>query len=395
MRSLILLSALAAATPVLAQEQDRADGPAIVVTGNPLSETAKRLEACLARRCPPNEDMVASIAHAENQFLAGDYRASRETLRRAHDRNARYAREYPLEVSDLERAFGRLTNMNGFPERGRILQIDALDTLKDGLGSTDARVLMQRLMTGDEYAQQGRVDAANGVYEGVEKRARKAGLMAVVGQAMLRQASMYSTASIKNQSLRSIAWKKIERLERSSEPELAGFRTAASVLRARFAAVTGDETEMERVISQLSGKGGEQPVLVYAPPLVRNAGETGTIRKNIAGTSRKSIESEPEWVDIRYRIDARGKVQDIETVRQSRDLSGNWANQVRAALAQRRYLPPDLKRAPEGLIRIERFTYVFDIGSKSTGSRIPARALMGRVTSLDLTVDAPQGSKAQ
>ena len=75
-RTGILLFALASASPALAQQQraeDPQDNAAIVVTGTPLAESAKRLKDCIARHCPPKEDIDASLAHAENQFIAGDY----------------------------------------------------------------------------------------------------------------------------------------------------------------------------------------------------------------------------------------------------------------------------------------------------------------------------------
>jgi hypothetical protein len=67
---------LAAASPCLA-----ADPPAqtIVVTGASLAETGRRLAGCLARHCPPDEDIAATLAHAENLFVAGDYRQAHAT----------------------------------------------------------------------------------------------------------------------------------------------------------------------------------------------------------------------------------------------------------------------------------------------------------------------------
>ncbi len=389
MRSGILAGmALAAAMPAWAQESgnQEAPPPAIVVTGNPLSETAKRLQACLDRHCPPLEDIQASLAHAEDQFLEGDYRAARATLAAARRRNDQYAKQYPVALSDLERAHGRLTSMDGHPEWGRFLQIGALETLKNGFDSGDARILIQRLMTGDEYLQTGRVDAAIDVYRKVERQARKAGHWRVVGTAMLRPAALYAGLGARDRGYRSLARREIARLERTPEPELAGFRVAAQVLRARLAGATGDQEEMEKTIAALAGNGFTAPVLVYDEPPFRDMPTTGVINRD--------LDSNPEWIDLRYRIDSSGRVRDVDELRRSPDISGDWPSQVLKSIARRRYVPLAPSAKPEGLVRIERFTLVFD-AEGHTGSAMRARSATGRLVSLDLTPDPPPPPSAR
>jgi hypothetical protein len=373
---------LSAAAPAWAQESGGQEaGPTIIVTGNPLSETAKRLKACLARHCPPKEDIDASLAHAENQFLEGDYRGARGTLAASHGRNARYAKDYPIDVSDLDRAYGRLTNMDGRPEFGRILQIGALDTLKGGLDSSDARILVQRLMTGDEYLQVGRLEAAVEVYRKVEKQARQLGEMRVASAAILRPAALYAALGAHDYNYRMEARRELARIERTTEPGLAGARTAARVLRARLAGVAGDKDEMEKAIGDLAGAGFTTPVLVYdEPPFGDIPPPTGVIARN--------LDTNPEWIDLRYRIDASGKVQDVDELRRSPDVSNDWPRYILKSIARRRYVPLALPAGSSGLVRIERFTLVFDAES-STGSNMQARSTKGRLVSLDLTPDPP------
>ncbi|MGK6356361.1 hypothetical protein ACMGDH_14190 [Sphingomonas sp. DT-207] len=50
-----------------AAPQDQNESTTIVVTGVSLADSEECLEACLARRCPPREDIEALLAHAENQ----------------------------------------------------------------------------------------------------------------------------------------------------------------------------------------------------------------------------------------------------------------------------------------------------------------------------------------
>lgn len=384
MRALLLFAVLATATPALAQESGGQDAAStIVVTGTPLSETGKRLEQCLARHCPPMEDMEASLAHAENQLLAGDYLGARDTLRAAHNRNMRYAKEYPVEVADLNRAFGRVVSMNGKPESGRLHQIESLEALQKAFGDTDARVLIQRIATGDAYAQTGRLRAATDVYRKVQKQARAAGQLRIVGFAILREAVLYTALSLRDSGFRNAARYTLRKVLKSKEPELEEYRVAAHVLQARIAKEAGDEDAMEREIASLVGKGFKTPVLVYDEPAYFDPPETGTVERN--------VQSDPEWVDIRYRIDAGGHVRDIEQIRQSPIMSGDWAAPIRKVIGRRRYVPLDLPAGSDGITRIERYTLVFDIIPRR-GARAPTRSTRGRLTTLDITPDAPPAS---
>ena len=75
--SILLISlALAGAAPPPQAESDQTGGP-IVVTGIPLRQTERALRACIARKCPPKEDIDATLAHAENLFVAGKYQDAR------------------------------------------------------------------------------------------------------------------------------------------------------------------------------------------------------------------------------------------------------------------------------------------------------------------------------
>src|SRR5687768_17818135 len=64
-RYLLPLLALSGATVAQAQEQNEGSGQTIVVTGTSLSQTERNLRDCLARNCPPDQDIAATLAHAE------------------------------------------------------------------------------------------------------------------------------------------------------------------------------------------------------------------------------------------------------------------------------------------------------------------------------------------
>lgn len=390
MRTGLLFLPVLLASPAAAQEQKHEDDTLIVVTGTPLSETEKRLRECLERRCPPREDIEASLAHAENQFITGEYRAARRTLAASHGRNARYAATLPVEVADLDRAYGRLSNVSGFPDFGRMLQIDALDALKAGLDSSDSRILIQRLMVGDEFAGIGRLRAAEDIYERVARKAKKMGKPRVMGLAMLRHAVLLGAVASVDPIFRPRASSQLRRLMDTTDPELGDFRTAGALLRARLASYDKDPRAIEAAIADLGSHRLTQAVLVYAPPfLLAEHGED----KSVLGADK------PQWIDLRFRIAADGKVRDIETLQESEGLRGGWPALVRNTVAQRRYAPMALDGA-DGLVKIERFSFVRDFGGSDSSSptrfvkstRMRGLSTKGRITSLDLTPAAALAS---
>src|SRR5436305_9345304 len=108
----LLAALLLASAPDAAAAPPQAEDPAqqaIVVTGTPIRDTERALRECLARKCPPNEDINAALAHAENLFVAGRYQDARSVTRAAIGRNHRFRKTYPVDVSDLYRANSRIS----------------------------------------------------------------------------------------------------------------------------------------------------------------------------------------------------------------------------------------------------------------------------------------------
>lgn len=106
----ILLLMTAGSSPAIAKHEAQRE---IVVTARSLKDTEANLKACLARKCLPDQDIKATLAHAENQFVAGDYRNARSTLANALGRNRKHKEKYPIEVSDLLRANGNVATHLG------------------------------------------------------------------------------------------------------------------------------------------------------------------------------------------------------------------------------------------------------------------------------------------
>ena len=383
MRAFVVLLACMIAFPAVAQKNSAHDEDTIVVTGTSIKDSETRLQACLARHCSPKEDIDASLNLAENQFVAGDYNAARQTIAKSHHRNDRFAKAFPVDVADLNRAWARVNDASGFVDTSRIQQIQSLDALKAGLDKHDGRVLAQRLMVADGFAKVGRIRAADDMYNEVARQARKVGLPTVMGMAMLRDSVLYGAVASTQWSMREPAKLRLSRLERTTEPELAPFRDAVKVLRARLAMMDGDQTAFEKVVADMPPRAERTPLLLYAPPI--STEDLGPSPKT------RTLVEQPQWIDLQFRVGGDGKVSDVAILRDSGNLDQNWPKLVERRVGERRYAPMVLPAGTELPARIERFSFVHDVTSSESDTRTRARSAVGRITSLDLTPDATSG----
>lgn len=379
MMTVALMLALVVQTAAPAPDQEKA----IVVTGRRLADTERALKDCLARRCPPKEDIAATLAHAEAQFMAGAYPEARQTLGASRGRNARHARDLPVDVANLTRAYAKLTSIDGRADLSRTIDIDTIDALKSGLSANDPRVLMQRLNNGDHYAKLGRMQAAVEVYDTVARQARAASLPLVEGHAMLRAAVLYGALAGVVHSYRSDSRKRIARIERTTAPELAPFRNAAALLKAQLAAYDGDKTAIDKAVATMNATPASAPVLLSAPPIdmVEELADA-PLSQRTGGSYR------PQWVDVSFWIAPDGSVRDIQQIRESETLSGDWPVRAKRALAKRRYAPLALDPTSPGVLRVERYLQVSDV-APVTGSRIAQRSSSKRIEIVDLTISRP------
>jgi hypothetical protein len=142
MRRLVFLAPLAATLTVAPAIAADSDGP-IIVTAQPLAETAAALAACLERSCPPD-----------------GYKAARTTLLKSIDRNRAHGGAFPVPVSDLYRANGRVAEHVGEARSFQSSVLEMRDTLREGLGRDDPRVLGAQIEVGDSRAKLGFPDEA-------------------------------------------------------------------------------------------------------------------------------------------------------------------------------------------------------------------------------------------
>lgn len=397
LRSPLLAIALLSSTAALAQDS-AATEPAnrdIVVTGQSLQDTADALAACLARNCPPDEDIRLTLAHAENQFVAGNYRDARATTLASLRRNNDEGRAFPIEVSDLYRANGRIAAHLGEADAYRLSVLNMRDTLRDGLSDNDARVLAAQIEVGDSRARLGYPEEARDIYIRTAVQAERADQKRVAAFARIRQA-MIDLPRLRRDWRGDRAPAALAHLERiSGEGEMVGADLAllSEVMLARIEREQGDMARTQRLVARFSAGGGTaRPLLITSEPIqLQDTGvgdEPGEGNNNVNVLSRITVGVDNRWIDVGYWVNADGRVSDYEVLRESGGLGG-WTQSVERSVKSRVYAPlaPVNGIASPGFYIIERYTLTADFANQvdCTGSRIRCRGPNLRVERTDLT----------
>ncbi len=389
-----LAAALVFAAPVEAQE--------IVVTGKSLKQTEADLKACLERKCPPDEDIKATLAHAENLFVSGDYKNSRATLKDSIGRNKKHGDAFPVPVSDLLRANGRIAEQMGEARDFQLSVLDMRDTLKKGFGENDFRTLVAQIEVGDSRAKLGFSNEAERIYKDVEKRALAAGQPRVASFSRLRQALLWRGQYDQNPNafnLKNVNERLDELIERPLA-ESSDFALAAEVIKAKVDRKAGGAGSTDALIKRFAERGGAtRPILLFAEPLQRTDLQKGLPDDQPALNTLNrltALQARNQWADVGFWIDANGRVTDIEALRTSGDKS--WLKPVLANIAKRVYAPlkKDGGTAP-GFYMIERYTLTARFEDGNTGTRMRRREATPRIERIDLTpenYEAPSSKEA-
>lgn len=386
----ILLLASALTLPAAAQTNG---DPEIVVTGRSLKETADDLAACLARNCPPDEDVAASLAHAENQLLQGDYKDSRTTLLKSIGRNRKHGDKFPVEVSDLFRANSRVAEHVGEAKNFQLSVLDMRNTLKAGLGEKDPRVMVAQIEVGDSRAKLGFPDEAERIYQDVEKQALANGQNRVAMFARVRQALLAQTrAEASNlDSDRKDARKLLDDIISNPLPGAEEFAMAAQVMRARNDRKKGDASSTEAILREFAERGGTtRPVLLFSEPIKRiDLSQDFGNEQPPANTLQRltALNSVGKWADVGFWINADGRVSDVEVLRA--EGTKQWLKPVFDQIKTRVYAP--LRRsdndASPGFYMIERYTLTARWTDDATGTNMRRREATPRIERLDITPD--------
>lgn len=388
----IVTALLALAAPALPQEATVKQGPEIVVTGNRLSDTKKALDACVSRNCPPKEDIAATLAHAENLFVAGQYENAQNIAAAGIRRNRGHAAELPREVASLFRAHARLSAHLGEAGLERASTTDMVSSLRAGLDGNNPDVLVGQIELADVFAKQMNYAIAENDYRQIEKAALAIGNRKIEGYARFRRGVLLASLAKPDYAYTVRASAVLRELADSTVPEHAVFADAARNGLARLALRNASPERIEQMLASIqSGTPTARPTLLYGEPVILNNARTATnSRSEGAMTSRTALMSadlvEDQWIDVAFYIDANGRPQEIETIRTSNGYSGDWADAVTKSIGTRRYAPLTIVDGQPGVFRVERYTKTATLETM-TGSRLAARSPVSRIEMTDLSIE--------
>jgi tetratricopeptide (TPR) repeat protein len=375
---LLPLLLLGAAVPAPAQDKE---GRAIVVTGTRLSDTERRLRECVARRCPPKEDIDATLAHVENLFVAGDYEEARRVARRGIGRNDGHAKAHPVEVSDLYRAYSRVNAHLGDGEPYRRATYAIRRTLKEGLPEDDPRILGASFEVAGMYASMKEFDRARRAYEEIEDKAARLGRPDLAANARVRAAWLHELAGY-----RELARPALRKVAEDAAPEARLARLTALILLARIDRQEGKKASSDALIESLKGKVGARPVMLFAPRIEMDRGidptAGGSVTRLLAGDNYRD-----RWVDIGFWVTPEGRVSDVEVLR-SGSRHEHWTGPLLRSIEGRIYSPP---ADPAGSYRVERYTLTALLMTV-TGTRLEQRSPESRIEYVDLTAEPPRAA---
>lgn len=375
----MLLSLLIA----FAQVPQPAESEPIVVTGHPLSSLRDDLAECIARRCPPREDIVASLRYAEGLFRTGDYQGARNILGRAVSRNRRFAAAEPVAVANLYVAQSRVARHYG----DQRLQADATHAAATVLrehGTPEMPdSLLAEMSVADLMATRGDAEGAERSYAQLFETAERAGQRGIAFTLGLRRAWLADRRGRLPEARRLLS-----ELLQAQGSDLESYRLAARVLALRMARKDNDEAAVDALLADVERQPQPAPVLLSAPAIPQPAREgVGVDELDLTGSVR-SMEFRPLlWADIGFWVGSDGRVEDVEVLRGSNSLG--WTEPVRAAIAGRRYTPFLAGSGAPGVYRVERYTLTADFETPA-GSHIRRRAGRARIEQIALSGIPPR-----
>lgn len=353
----------------------------IVVTGRPLAETARALAECIARHCPPDEEIDRTLAHAENQFIAGRYKEARSVLNTAVARNDRFAGTYPRPVADLYRVTGRVAIHLGEGDAYRRAVHGIGRSIRAGLPRDSVESLTADVETGEMNAALGRYDRAQAIYEDVAARAGTANRPIIATMVRLRQAILRDRAGYSW-----IARRDMRAITASADPATRPFAAAARILLARIDRRDGKRDSTDAMIAAFARDPTPVPVLLHAPDIAGLPPRSGMSLGGGALNRVATQSFDDVWGYFGFWVRPDGTVADVELLRDSGGNPG-WERPVIASLTARRYTPfAPADRNPDGLFRVERYPLT-SLMFSATGSRIRTRSPNPRYERIDLSVD--------
>ncbi|MFC3712194.1 hypothetical protein ACFOMD_06415 [Sphingoaurantiacus capsulatus] len=328
--------------------------PTITVVGRKAIDA--EYAACRDGGCDPNREANATLAYAQQQLLAGDYRGSRKALKRAIRRHSQNAATHPDAVSALYDANSTVALHVGEHSDARRSGLRAIAILDRALGETHPRAVAAVAQRGSMEEKIGNLAEAEQSYKSAAKRARAAGMPLLADVVDLRRAWLLAA---RDQDV--AAQKRLTRMADDAGADRR-VRLQAAVLAARVAREREDYRTAERMIAMVGTQPAKsKPLLVWAPPINdavnRSAEHARRYGMASAATGATSGEIVPiRWVDVGFWVRPDGKVDEVEVLRGSK--RQGWAIPVLQSIEGRRYAAFAATTGDPGNYRIERFTFV-------------------------------------
>lgn len=383
LQTVLLVAGTAAVQPPPA-ESNR-----VIVTGQRLPDYRAALAACLARNCPPNEDIDATLALAEALFLQGEYGEARHAIRASLSRNRNQARTYPVPVSDLYRSVTRVAEHLGRDREVETYAYQILGALQAGLPVEDHRHFTARLEIVQSLSALGRPDAARRELRQLATVARAGGRADVADLAELRSLWLDYLETPYGSARR-----RLIDMSRWTDPERRLLAYGARVMLIKIYSREGDERRADAIMAEMARDGDAPRQLLYSPPyrLVQQNNIEGDRQREDAVlnrglmtdnlTERLTDTFEDKWIDVGFWVQPDGRVDELQVLRQGR-ARGAWEGPLLDSIRERRYSPGD-----RPTYRLERYTYTATLHDTGTGTHIPDRSPRARIEYLDLTARA-------
>ncbi|WP_022688195.1 hypothetical protein [Sphingomonas phyllosphaerae] len=347
-----------------------APAPADVIVVGHRAE--KDLAACVARHCPPVQEVEASLQASVEQFADGRYVDARQTLQAAIRRNKRYAATLPGPVSSLYATLATVAEHEGDTNLWRTASRNNVSVLRQQLGAMDVATMTEELSFADDMVGQGAIIMADNIYGKIQRRAAANGQPALAASAAFRRGWL---------ALQRNRFREAERFADTAVTLAGGADSTMAelreILRTRVAIRKGDDTAVDALAARLRQSTEAHPVLLYAPPIEDINPPRGRIDA-LPPLRDDAI----HFADVGYWIRPDGTVADAELLR-SNGL-GQWAPGILHHVGARRYVPLRASDGQPGRYRIDRFTVRGDM-DVPIGTRIRQRMGKLSVHVIDLT----------
>jgi hypothetical protein len=389
--SFLLFSVSGTAHALPQQPQAAPVGPpqTIVVVGDRIADLRRRLAACLARHCPPNEDIDATTALAELLFDNGEYRDARSLLLASIGRNRRQAAHYPEPVSDLYRANALVARHLGFDADARLSTWEILHSLQRGIPVEDARHFTARLEVIESLIAFGEYYQARQQLNVLANKARAAGRDDVVAATELRGIWLHYMQDPHGDEV----IRELTALSASTN----GYRSiGARMLLVRIYNARGQTRQADALIAQIAGRGTHRQLLsapeyelVQQDNVAARAANGRAIMAALSSGRPQLVDNltdrmtdiYDQLIDVAFRIRPDGTVVDVQIVNHRGE--PGWAPPLIRSISGRRYA---VSRDGSETYRVERYSYTAERRTEGlTSTHISNRSPRGRVEYRELS----------